>query len=461
MAGPMLRVHVAEGIGIQSPGSVLGGNNLFVAVKLDGTSCGKSAAIKESGGRLSWDLHIVVQCQPSSRNLEFEVKRSGLMGSYYIGGCVVEVSPHAILERQALPIWDSSRREVGQIQVSIIPDSLASAPPSAPGGLVNRAGTGSFTMGASESFANPGASLQSEGSASFGTSSFSLTNHAGGSASSSAPRPSLSTQRSSLTVHSDQGVGLANYARSSSMTSQQGQLPGSIGAAASFARSGTAGLANLAEARDDGSRPNALPRAQEILQEMAEISPGSHEYLQKLAQTLDNLRHAPQEDLKRDDGREALHACKQHIQHVFDDAMTKKSARDENPAFWLAGRLPELEETEVTLQDQLLSRWHSHKMVQALQDVKDLMPSRDSMQHWLEQTGFQDFMDAVDLAEFHSQRAQQDVTKAVSNLLKQLRPDLEPAAQNLLRQGQLDKVENILAMLGASRVEVLGLVSIQ
>ncbi|CAE8653065.1 unnamed protein product, partial [Polarella glacialis] len=478
MASTTLQVHIIEALDVKSSGSfLLRSNDLYVGVKLDGYSCGKSASVATaSSGHIRWDFRVEVTCTAASENLEIEVKRSSLLSDKHIGGCLLPVSQLDHVDQHIFPLWDSSRKEVGRIRVSIFRSEPGTH--SVQGGLVNRvslstAGTKSLVSPSSFSGPDGRLSLQSQGSSSLSesrqggaggltnysgaaSSSFSeshqggaggLTNYSGA-ASSSAGQPSVSA---GLTNYAPSGT--ADLSQSSSANPERGSLQ------PSFCRAGTSGgLANLASVNEDGTRPNALRRAEELLSELLaggglNHSRGGDEHRQKLTQVVENLRHATASELEGA-GRNTVNATAQLIKAAFEDALGRGSEKDANGALWLAGRLPD--DSEVTLQAQLRTSWDENKMTEAFQRATELLPSASAGGN-----GLEEFMDALELAEFHSNRIQQDIAAALSELLAELRPGLALVVRKWLQDGNLSQVEHTLGILGAARVDTLGLRGIQ
>eukprot|EP00933_Yihiella_yeosuensis_P050824 TRINITY_DN48621_c0_g1_i1.p1 TRINITY_DN48621_c0_g1~~TRINITY_DN48621_c0_g1_i1.p1 ORF type:complete len:857 (-),score=155.09 TRINITY_DN48621_c0_g1_i1:62-2560(-) len=385
------------------------------------------------------------------------------MSDHHIGGFVMPIQQITRMDNTVMPMWDSSAHEVGKIVVSVYREDPGGGGGSVSlsGGLINRAGTGEIrSLGTESSSFDPRPSLQAAGglitqthNQSFeapmtGTHSGGLVNYAAVGATGSSSVGSHNFGRRSSTESADlwQASAAANVRGFESRPS--------------FVRSGTGGLTNLASVQDDGSRPNAVPRAQELLKELSaeSLDTASESQRQKLVNVLENLRHAPTEDLKSGEGREAISAASLIIYNVFEDAIKKKSDKEANGALWLAGRLPNPDDSDTTLQDQLRLRWDQNKMDEAFEQCQRLLPNVTKGGNT---RGLEDFMDALDLAEFHGFRSQKDATSRANLLLGQLQPHLLAATQQWLKEGKLDEVDNVISAVGAARLDTLGLRSVQ
>jgi len=263
------------------------------------------------------------------------------------------------------------------------------------------------------------------------------------------------SERGSMSVPTASFGGLVNHAAEPPLATATASesMPGAWGGSR-LTRMGTGGLANLATEGDDGTRPNALPRAQELLQELEDFEPNSEEQRQKLVQALENLRRASDSDLRSAAGQGAFRTCERHIQAVFDAAIRNKSDKDANGALWLAGRLPATDDGEdrATLQDRLRQRWDGAKMDEALQRADARLDAAAGSA-----AGLEVLMDELDLAEFHAQQAGRSVEEKSAQLLSRLRPRLASRVSELLGAGRLEEVEAVFAAIGAGRVGQLGL----
>lgn len=408
-----LEVQVVECFQVKSTGSLFSGNKLFVNVKLDGVEA-RSASLPEAAGGVRWDFSTQMACPQHTANLELQLKREGLFSPHFVGGCSLPLQQISGNLEQEVPLWDGSRSEVGRLRICI----SKSGPKT---GLMNLAGS-QIVSGSDRPALTPAPTQSLAGG---------LVNRA------SVAAGSLGTVGSSL----------ENYARSA--TTDLESRP-------AFARGSSQALANLAAAREDGSRPDAVRRANELLVEVDPFDASREEHRQKLAQAVERLRHASTADPSGPLGQQTLSSCDARIEILFNDAMQHRNEKDAHGALWLAGRLPSPEDAEVTLQLRLRQKWDQHSSKEALQRASDLLPAAAAGGLELE-----DFMDALDLAEFHSLRSQQgSASAAVEKLLKALEKPLFGTVQQLLRDNP-DKAEAIFGTLGARRTEALGLQSLQ
>ncbi|CAE7531198.1 unnamed protein product [Symbiodinium sp. CCMP2592] len=183
---------------------------------------------------------------------------------------------------------------------------------------------------------------------------------------------------------------------------------------------------------------------------------------------------------------------------VFEEALRLGSEKDANAALWLAGRLPELEDeawgtgrvallallplpllmtivvmtiighgkgafaslSEVTLQLSLRRRWDHHCLQEALLKAQRLLEPAAAAAGELEELGTE-FMEALDLAEFHAPRAQRSAAGEIDALLGALGPGLRATAEKKLATGEVHKVEALLATVGSARLGSLQLSEVQ
>lgn len=439
-----LQIQVEEAFGIKSSGSLLSGNNLYVAIKIDGLRVAKSNSVKVHRDAVRWDFQTDVNCGPNVQELELEVKRPGLMSDSHIGGFVVPIKELQDASNQVMTIWDASAKEVGFVRVSFarVEHSHPQHAFSSSGGLVNRV-------------AHPATDLRFQG----------VGNTAGQSSTSLGLRPNLQHAGSLISYDSRtsaHSTGLANYARGSSMSSSAqpemiSRNTSSIPSAANpvrhgLIRAGTEGLANVAT-----TVPRAvLSRAEELLEDLSTSS--GEERRQKLTQAVEHLRHTDESELNSSTGRSLIEKCSHCIEVIFEEAISSRSDKEANAALWLAGRVPSLEDdSEASLQDNLRKQWDRKKMTEAFEKLHTLLPVAASGGK-----GLEDFMDTLDLAEFHGLRAQEDSALTLSNeMLARLRPSLLAAAQRWLSEERLDEVEHTISVLGSVKVENLGLHPVQ
>ncbi|CAK9073686.1 unnamed protein product [Durusdinium trenchii] len=414
MAGT-LDVHVLDCYQIKSTGSFFSGHRLFISVKVEGIES-RSPAVAEASGSVAWDFATQLPCQA---NLELVLKREGLFSSHFVGGCTLPLQQVSQIE-QEVPLWDASRQEVGRLRIRLTRAR----------GLMNRAGSQIAGV---------------EGAASHGLMG----------AGPSLPPGGLVNRANTAGLAAEPGTGgrsgplgsLANYGRAA--TSDMESRP-------AFARGSSQTLANLAAAREDGSRPDAVRRSGELLAEVDPFDASREEHRQKLAQAVERLRCASDTDLSGPLGQQALQGCEARIQALFDDAMQRRNEKDTHGALWLAGRLPSPEEAEVTLQLRLRQKWDLHSLKEALNRAAARRAAAEQGG-----TELEDFMDALDLAEFHGRAEPERAAAAVEQLLKPLEKPLAGTVQQLLERNELDKAEAIFGALGARRTEALQLQPLQ
>ncbi|CAK0899614.1 unnamed protein product [Prorocentrum cordatum] len=157
-----------EATGLPKSSSV-GGSAVFVSVRVDSQACGKSPSVSPTPSA-RWSYREELRCPPGASSLILEVKRAGLTGSHYVGGCSIQISDISVMDNEVLPLFDASAREVGQLRVSI--QRLGGPAGHAPsGGLANqaggafaRAGTGSVLGGGAPSPAGAFAGRSGTGS---------------------------------------------------------------------------------------------------------------------------------------------------------------------------------------------------------------------------------------------------------------------------------------------------------
>ncbi|CAJ1435608.1 unnamed protein product [Effrenium voratum] len=414
-----LELHARECTHVRSAGSFFSGNRLFLEVRL-GAHEARSQAEPEESGVVRWDWSVQL---PSEATLELQLKREGLLGPHLVGGGSLPLqSLPPVREswvRMEVALRGKGQDEVGRLHLSFRKPPESEAAPAGVRGLTNLAagGGGGGPMGPALP-PLPGGSL---------------VNRAG--TGSLAPAASASAAASAASG----GSGLVNYARMA--TSDLEPRPG-------FARGASQGLANLATVREAGS--SSLPRVEELLAQASPFEASSEEHRQRLAQALEIVRRCSDAELSASAGRRALEGCGQRVEALFVSALSQRSEKDAHAALWLAGRLPSPEEEEVTLQMKLRQKWDEYSMEEAQARAQRLLRKAAAGGAELE-----DFMDALDLAEFHGQKAQKD--PRLQSLLLQLETPLAQTLQELLSQGEVDKAESIFATLGANRTELLGL----
>ncbi|CAE7476318.1 TNKS2, partial [Symbiodinium natans] len=410
-------------------------HRLFVVAQIDDGPAIRTAAVDEALGSARWSFQAELACPDAARNVSFQLRREGTFGSRFLGGCQLAVTQiaEADLRNQVLPLYESSR-QVGKLRLSLaLSAGIRPEPPRR--GLTNLAAGGASTL-VNHSTRGSGGLLNR-------ASTFE----------DSESKPSFSRGASGLvSIAPEAGSGLKNLVEPVHQA-RAGSKEGSE-TRPSFARGASQGLANLA-VREDGSRPTAVPHALELLAEVPSFDPGSEEHRRKLAQALESLRRASGEDLQGALGRRALQECSPKIEAIFDEALRLGSEKDANAALWLAGRLP-AEDEEVTLQLSLRRRWDNHCLTEALVKAQRLLEPAGAAGPELE-----DFMEALDFAEFHAPRAQRSASAEIESLLAVLAPSLCATAEKKLASGEVHKVEAILATVGSARLETLRLAAVK
>jgi len=435
--GVTLRIHVARATHLPAVSSFFGGSSVYVSVSVDGSNACRSAAVEQApSGVAHWDFRPELHDLQDTGQLQFEVNRVGLFGSASrLGSCALAVATISVLDNQLLPLWDASETEIGRLQVSIhkevrLPTSIQ---PVRPLGQPTWAAPCSSTHTARGSY-----SMQ----------------------------PSESRLVGGLTNYATQGSGCPMEAP---LSSRAGAVSGglvnhSTPDAPSASRS-SIGLANHAAPAEDGTQPNALPRAQELLMELSALHAGSPEHHQKLAQAVEHLRRAPSASLRSAAGQAALRACGGHIEASFEAALARGREPDVGVALSLAGRLPwpgtdSSDPHCDTLQDALKRKWDAWKMEEALQLAQHQLRAAALGGEALEGI-LEGIMDQLDLAEFHARLAGRDPQRQTEAILKQLQPKLQAHLQSLLKARQWDKVESAIGVIGAARVHSLHLRGVQ
>eukprot|EP00913_Durusdinium_trenchii_P013736 g12897.t1 len=210
-----------------------------------------------------------------------------------------------------------------------------------------------------------------------------------------------------------------------------------------------ASLPDRAGAREDGSRPDAVRRSGELLAEVDPFDASREEHRQKLAQAVERLRCASDTDLSGPLGQQALQGCEARIQALFDDAMQRRNEKD---SLGVRGGADVLRGTrdllrwQVTLQLRLRQKWDLHSLKEALNRAAARRAAAEQGG-----TELEDFMDALDLAEFHGRAEPERAAAAVEQLLKPLerrwgRPalQLQPLQQRVLREKGLQLLKAAL-----------------
>lgn len=395
-----LRIVVVEAYGLGTKTTPV-----RVSVSLDGQQLGRSPAVSPMPAA-HWDFQVETTCLGESGQLLFEVTRPGLFccSSTPVGGCTLSVAGSSWVDRQTLPLWDFQQQTIGSLVVSIRRESGDENQ----GLLANRA---ALPLRASATPAED-------------------------------ERPVLRSGRLS-----GSSGGLANLA----VDPAQQALPGSL------QKSGTCGLQNQAVADSEtGTRHNALPRARELLDGLVVFSPEDAGQRRTLQQALEELRHAPAQELQSESGEATLEMCSGHIEELFQHALGRKDEEAAGGAIWLAGRLPQLEEHEddahVTLQDRLRRRFHEYQMEAALDSAAALVPDAKREMGALER-----LMEALDLAESHASLARCNTQVRLESILADLRPHVPARLDMLLGAGRFEEVEGVLNVIGAGRSEALDL----
>lgn len=327
------------------------------------------------------------------------------------------------------------------------PPSPLSVPTAVPeagvrGGLTNRAGTSSFDSGPSSDGRSRAGSGASEGRRWSGG----LVNYSGAS-----ELPHSGTGM--LQNHGGGGYGgLVN--QSTVSDPDEGESSGSV----FLRRGGTQGLANRAAAGSDGTRPNAVPRAEEILAELDQRQTSGDVALQKVGQAVEELRHAPETELHSKAGRRAFSACEEHLREIFEEAVSAEDDTEAGKVIWLAGKLAAMEEDDdkEPLQRELRKRLDEMKMSQALERALRLVPRAAKSAEKLE-----DLMGELDLAEFHALHASTGVEDSIEGVIAELQPQLVQHMKQSLAKGRKEEVETMLATVGGARIQSMGLVKIQ
>lgn len=468
MAGRLLHVHVVEARGLPSCRKMFGGEkDVYVAVELDGKQHCKSGAV-HAHPQATWNWQTQLHVPAGTAQLCFWVKKPGIVSSTSVAGCSLHLDalPDQCTDLSLYMPGDSTEGGGGTLRVLVRwADCIGGVHQ---GGLANHAAARTLGGSCSRVEHNPVILSEEPPSGSFLTnrasgSSFAghgapggLLNHAASSSSSSGVHGGLVNYVSPRLSSSH---GLSNVASEglSAPTSGSVGLANSVAGAGSFGGSGTSSLANMAEAGDDGTRQNALPRAQELLSDLEDSSlePGSELHRRKVQQVLENLRCTGRTVLQSDDGQAAMLSCSGHIEAIFERSLASGNERERQAALWLAGRLPDSDK-ENSLQETLRHQWDASKMDEAYDKAEVMLVEAGQST-----AGLEGFMDSLELAEFHANQAHQDNRPRSESLLEQLKPSLGDRLHNLLRIGALGDLETALLIIGNARIHSLGLRDVQ
>eukprot|EP00927_Polykrikos_kofoidii_P014072 TRINITY_DN16136_c0_g1_i2.p1 TRINITY_DN16136_c0_g1~~TRINITY_DN16136_c0_g1_i2.p1 ORF type:complete len:854 (+),score=169.16 TRINITY_DN16136_c0_g1_i2:334-2562(+) len=224
-----------------------------------------------------------------------------------------------------------------------------------------------------------------------------------------------------------------------------------------------AGLLNQAEADTSGTRANAVPRAQELLDTLDVLMPEDEEQRKSLVMAVEELRHASPLDIRHGAGLAVVEKAAKLIEGVFEYWLQENNEKEANSALWLAGRLPSTEDeddedpTRETLQDRLRRRWDESRMTAALERARSLTDSAGRGGR----EDVEELMESLDLAQFHAQMAQCDAADDVEIILAELGPSLVRKLEQLLDSRRFDEAESLLNAIGAGRSDSLGLAGAQ
>uniref|UniRef100_A0A7S4T5C9 Poly [ADP-ribose] polymerase n=1 Tax=Alexandrium monilatum TaxID=311494 RepID=A0A7S4T5C9_9DINO len=433
----LLRVVAVEAFGLASRAS-----SVRVSIRLDGQLLGRSPAIEAApSARWSFEVHARLPHQPA--RLFFEVTRPGILRctTTSVGGFTLPVDGSTQIDAKTFPLWDSQQRTVGSLLVSIQGRSSNTLQ----GGLTNMASP-PVSSGIAPHEADTAALLESRSSQS---------------------------HRSFWAVPPSRGEtlgGLVNYdAGNAPCPAVQPSLPGALSNRAAaealgspapsvLSRSRTLGLRNQAEAdAETGARPNALPRAEELLRGLAAFAPEDPGHCRSLARAVDELRHAPTHHLEAEGGAAALRECGTHIESLLRHALSGGNEEAAGRAIWLAGRLPQSDgddgdHADESLQDRLRRDFHRHQMELALGRAEKAVPEAKEAKG-----GLWRLMDSLDLLQSHATLSKIDASPRLGGILSELRPHVVAQLEALLKAGQLEEVEEIVNAIGAGRIEALGL----
>lgn len=447
-AGEVFWVRILEASGIPAAGGMFGGRSgVYVALRWDEAKIDKSSVVDPVDGVVRWNWEVKVVVPPGAQQLVLEVKRPAMMGVKHLGGsALATASLDAISQgapEQRVPLWDSSGTEFGAVLFSVRREEAE-----APGGLRNRAGSAMLPheapipCGAGHRGSGGAGGLVNYAGAAVGGSEFhrgstaSLQNHAGGHA------------------------GLLNHTAAAASANPRFEASGSPTGSSSMHRGRTMSLENKAAAGSDGKRPLAVQRAKALLMELEDNggSSSTEAVLQMLGQALEELRHAPEDELHSSAGREVLSLCDERLRERFESAAVAQNESEASKIIWLAGKLAAIDDDDVRepLQNELRRRLDEMNMSQALEKAASLVARASKSSTVLE-----DLMGELDLAEFHAQHAHGDAQAGVQEVLAQLQAPLRRHLQQSLQTGHRDEVDTVLALLGAARVQSMGLEDMQ
>eukprot|EP00929_Paragymnodinium_shiwhaense_P092045 TRINITY_DN51923_c0_g1_i1.p1 TRINITY_DN51923_c0_g1~~TRINITY_DN51923_c0_g1_i1.p1 ORF type:complete len:907 (+),score=176.64 TRINITY_DN51923_c0_g1_i1:78-2798(+) len=449
------RIVVHEASNVPSGGGFLVKGGVYVSINIDEEKAVKSHTV-DFANSMRFDYSCNVRCDAGAKQMIFVVKRAGFMGhATHLASCAFNVDSLDVIRNEVVNLFeDGGRGAAGHLRLTI--ERADRPPPSASGGLTNHAGIASHTGGAS------GGGLVNYTASGGGGG---LMNHAisGGrqqdsSSSSSSDEEGGGLRNRSSTAAS--GGGLVNYSRTGSTGGGLTNVaPGGGLTNTSTQRPGSTGLANLASEHGDGRRANALPRAQELLASLTPMNPVDPDHRQTLAKALEELRHAPEDEQRSEAGMTVIRTCEELVRAIFSHMLAAHDEQEANKALWLAGRLATLdleESPHTSLQDELRREWDKFKMEEAFKRAA----SKVSAAANAHEAALDELMDALDLFEWHAQVIQADTGTRLRQIFQQLQA---PLAANLARMAastnlaDLEQVETIFNILGAARMDALGL----
>eukprot|EP00927_Polykrikos_kofoidii_P053930 TRINITY_DN48446_c0_g1_i1.p1 TRINITY_DN48446_c0_g1~~TRINITY_DN48446_c0_g1_i1.p1 ORF type:complete len:941 (-),score=132.70 TRINITY_DN48446_c0_g1_i1:41-2791(-) len=456
-----IRVHIFEATGLSLGDSFLGWRpSAYVTISVDDYTWNKSEAVYGTTS-CRWNFASNVRCTSNDQLLIICVKRVGKIGGVtHVGGCSFPIHEITRIDDQ-VELWNDSQQVVGSLRILVERVSPMGGLPSGignhaqavqHGGLQNRATTTSFDSSAGiVNYCDT--SVSSGGMVNHSA----VPQHSGGlpnySTSSQAPGSIMNRGASR-----DLGGGLVNHGGFAGGLTNVSSGTGSTDMPSGGIYSARGSMQNLAEERGDGTRPNAVPRAKELLAGLAPFSPTNTEQRQRLGQALEELRRASPHEMRSREGVDICRVCADHIRAIFKHALSKHDEREANGALWLAGRLPSLDDdASDTLQDSLRQEFHGFKMDGAFNVALAKVDAAVNDVGALEE-----LMDALDLFEFHANVADADVRPRTGEILARLQRPLASALEQRMRAGTgLEEVETTLAVLGAARVDALSLRGVQ
>lgn len=465
-----VRIRVIEIQNVPASKTLFGSpSNLTLVVKLDGAKRWNSAPFTSSPC-IRLDTLTEYTLDSENPRFDFEVRRAGILGySGIFVACSLQAS--ALQGLQPLPLYaaDGTGAAVGTLVVETSWDAPVQG--LVANGLINRASSrsGSYLDPGDQApkglvqYPSPNVGLANRAS----TGSIASSGSIAASGSMSVPtgtRPSVCVAQATA-GDGTAGGKIANHSgESSSLVSDvtAASAPGGLSNRAPLLRRGSTGLINMAESSSDGTRPNAVPRAKELLDEFDEsVDAGCEQHWQKLQQILENLRHAPQSDLRDSEGQAVVEHCKARIRDMFNSALKRGVDKELQSALWLAGRLPASSDDDATheketLQDVLRRRWDAVKMEEAYTIAEVLLVEAASNAEQLE-----NLIDSVDIAEFHGFKADVKFSHRSDALFAQLKPGVCSWLRRLLREEHFKEVEDVLGIIGNARISALGVQDLQ